>query len=87
MITYDGCDDAIVGLVVDEGDRKRAVYDYAKLVEVFKAQGMGEEDALEWIDYNILGVYLGRQTPAILFPGDRAMIDTMADEDEPEEET
>ena len=88
MIIYDGCDAAIVGFMDGESEDlgRRVVYDYVKLIEVFQAQGMEEDDAVEWVSFNILGAYLGRQTPAILFPGDRAMIDMVA-EDEPEEDT
>jgi hypothetical protein len=92
MIIYDGCDEAIVGFIED--GRKRVVYDYVKLVQVFEGQGMDHEGAVEWIDFNILGAHLGDHTPAILFPGGRAMIDAMADamadvadEYDPEEDT
>jgi hypothetical protein len=51
-IKFDNCDDAIIG--VDQ--RGYLVYDYSKLVEVFKKQGMTTDEAVEWIDYNVLGV-------------------------------
>jgi len=46
-----GLDKAIVGISSDD----RAVYDYDKLVEAFcEVDNMTEEEAVEWIDYNVL---------------------------------
>jgi hypothetical protein len=55
MITWTGCDSAIVG---------------DKLVEHFVSQGMTDEEAIEWIDFNILGAYVGEETPMLLYKGD-----------------
>tara|TARA_R100000808_G_scaffold512_3_gene2712 strand:+ start:5914 stop:6150 length:237 start_codon:yes stop_codon:yes gene_type:complete len=51
-LILDGLDDAIVG----SSDCGLLVYDYKKMVSVFMSQGMGHEEAVEWIDYNVLGV-------------------------------
>lgn len=44
--------DALVGRECQEG---RAVYSYRKMVESLIKDGMSEEDAVEWIEYNTLG--------------------------------
>jgi hypothetical protein len=44
-----------------------AVYDYELLVQLFMERDeMSEEDAVEYIDYNILGAYIGERTPLVL---------------------
>lgn len=58
-ILWDGCDDALIG-ITPNGE---AVYSIEKLWDVFIAQGMTEEEAVEWVDYNILGAYVGDFTP------------------------
>jgi hypothetical protein len=68
-LTADGFDDAIVG-VVDGwmGDSRETVvcYDYAKCVQILMAGGMDEEMAEEWMDFNVLGAYMGHTTPVFL---------------------
>tara|TARA_R100001510_G_C7648336_1_gene205656 strand:+ start:1434 stop:1646 length:213 start_codon:yes stop_codon:yes gene_type:complete len=66
MKKWTGCDDAIVGLGHRCGCDTVVVYDYDKLVDVFIQQGMDEEESIEWIDYNILGAWVGDDTPIIL---------------------
>ena len=58
-ILWDGCDDAIIG-ITPNGE---AVYSIEKLWDVFVAQGMTIEEAIEWVDFNILGAYVGEFTP------------------------
>ena len=66
MKKWTGCDEAIVGLGHRCGCDTVVVYDYDKLVDVFIQQGMDEEESIEWIDYNILGAWIGEDTPIIL---------------------
>ena len=79
-ITYDGCDSALVGtakVIREEQWVEIAIYSYELLVEHFKNQYLSdsenpisedeaEVDALEWVDYNIAGGYLGIRTPMII---------------------
>lgn len=58
-ILWDDCDDAIIG-ITPEG---KAVYSIEKLWKIFISEGMTEEEAIEWVDYNILGAYVGEYTP------------------------
>jgi hypothetical protein len=60
-IFWNECDAAIVG--VCDG---RVVYEWASLVQVFVAQGMTEEEAEEWVSFNIAGAYLGKGTPLLM---------------------
>ncbi len=43
------------------------MYDYNKCVETLMEQGNDEQSAIDWIDYNVLGSYLGKETPIIVY--------------------
>jgi hypothetical protein len=80
LITYDNCDSALVGLakvIREEKMVEIAIYSYERLVEHFKNEYLtdvenpitedeAEVDAMEWVDYNIAGGYLGVRTPLII---------------------
>lgn len=68
-IIYDDCDDAIIGIGQRCGQNDIAIYSYIKLVHVF-AEQMSYEEAIEWIDYNIMGGWLGENTPMIMLDGE-----------------
>lgn len=63
-IVYDDYPDAFLG----HTPQGCAVYDYNKIVETLMNEGESEEDARDWIDYNIIGAHLGDLTPVIVFP-------------------
>lgn len=79
-ITYDGCDSALIGtakIYREEQFVEVAMYSYELLVEHFKneylsdtenpiSEDEAEVDAMEWVDYNIAGGYLGIRTPMII---------------------
>lgn len=48
---------------------ERAIYDGPMIVEAMVEQdGMTEEEAIEYIDFNIVGAYVGENTPIIMWP-------------------
>ncbi len=63
ILKIDGFDNAIIG--VQEGIQPRLVYDLWKIVDVL-TEDMSEEDALDYIAYNITGAYVGESTPVIV---------------------
>jgi len=63
ILKIDGFDKAIIG--VQEGIHPRLVYDLWKIVDVL-TEDMSEEDALDYIAYNITGAYVGESTPVIV---------------------
>ncbi len=77
MITWTDCDSAIIGVAARCGMRSVVCYDYDKLVEHFMSCGMTDEEAIEWIDHNILGAYVGEYTPIILHRGDKLTCEEM----------
>jgi hypothetical protein len=60
-IRLDGLDNCIIGTDV----RGYLIYDYGKLLNHFVKEGMDEGDAMEWVDYNIMG--MAQQNFIILF--------------------
>jgi len=48
---------------------ERAIYDGPAIVEAMVEQdGMTEEEAIEYIDFNIVGAFVGESTPIIMWP-------------------
>jgi hypothetical protein len=79
-IIYNGCDSALVGIAKIVREDKFvdvAIYSYERLVNHFKEEYLkdtenpiseddAEIDAIEWVDYNVAGGYLGITTPLII---------------------
>lgn len=63
-ILFDGLDSCIIGLTDDEV----VVYDYNLIIDHFCSQGMNYDEAVEWVDFNVKGVYAGEKTPLIIYP-------------------
>ena len=60
-LKVDGFDKAIVG---EEYFSGRLVYSVERMMKVLmNRDGMSFEEALEFIEYNIIGAYLGEMTP------------------------
>ena len=57
----DGYDDAIIGVELDY--EPRVVYDQNKIIDILMADGMTDEEAQEFFDFNIAGSYVGKQKP------------------------
>jgi len=60
-LTADGFDDALVGCTY--GANVVAVYDINKMIEVLIQEGLEYDDAVEFLDYNVVGAHLGEKTP------------------------
>jgi len=67
-------DNAIIGRCFcwDGNSRvERIVYSGEKLIANFvEIDGMSEDEALEWVEYNIEGAYWGPTTPIIMWSND-----------------
>lgn len=64
---YDGLDDAIVGIGQTNYSDQLVVYSYEKIIEVLVRQGMEQEEAIDYADFNIIGMHIGEGQPVILF--------------------
>ena len=67
MLKWDGFDSAIIGVGGRCNTDPMIVYDYDKMVEVLVMRdGMAQEEAEEYLDYNVVCAWIGDTTPIIL---------------------
>ena len=66
-IVFDDCDSAVIGYGSQHGFESVLIYDYNLLIINCIEQGMTEEEAMEYVDYNIVGLWAGDRTPIIMF--------------------
>ena len=71
MKKWDGFDSAIIGTANIWNGNERVdvlVYDCEKMVEQLTIRdGMTEEEAIEYIDFNIENAYIGKDTPVVVW--------------------
>jgi hypothetical protein len=61
LLKADGFDGAVIGI---ELRQNRLVYDVNKMIEILIIRdNMSEDEALEYIEFNVIGAYVGEQTP------------------------
>ena len=65
VMTMDGYDDAIIG-VVERIGLEVVCYDLDKVIAILMKQGMDEDDAWEWYQFNMVGAWVGEKTPVFL---------------------
>ena len=67
MLKWDGFDNAIIGVGERCTTDSMIVYDYNKMVKILVTRDdMSYEEAEEYIDYNIVGAWIGDTTPIIV---------------------
>jgi hypothetical protein len=67
VLLCDGFDEAFIGLSQRINEPLLAVYSYDKMVDVLtERDGMDYEDAVEYLDFNVLGAWVGEQTPIVV---------------------
>lgn len=72
VVIADGLSDAFVGLAqVGSESKTVAVYDSVKIIRILMEQGLTQDEAVEYYEYNILGAYVGEATPIYLIPVDK----------------
>ena len=65
MLFADGFDDALIGYMERAGMPSVACYDKNKCIEIL-ANSMSYEDAIEYFYFNVIGAYVGENTPCFL---------------------
>ena len=66
-ILLDGFNDAIIGIVEEFGNGPRVLYSKNKILQILEDRdGMTIFEAVEFYDYNILGLFAGEQNPIFL---------------------
>jgi len=65
-LKMDGFDDCIVGVCRRYGQDDVVAYDVNRVIAKHMADGMSEEEAREFFEYNQIGAWVGEKTPAFL---------------------
>ncbi len=60
ILQADGFDKAIIGLEPLSG---KVIYDIQKMTMVLIDEGLSHEEAIEYLDFNVLNAYVGENTP------------------------
>ena len=67
-VVLTGFDDAIIGLAEEFGNGPRILYSREKILQILQERDeMSFNDALDFYDFNILGMYVGEQNQIILY--------------------
>jgi hypothetical protein len=66
ILRMDGYDDCVVGLVTRIGHTPILCYDRAKIIAKLVAEGMDEDEADEFFEFNQAGAWVGQGTPCFL---------------------
>lgn len=63
----DGFDEALIGIAESNGSGMRAAYSYSKIVDILmERDGMTNDEAIEFYDFNIYGSYMGKNSPEFI---------------------
>ena len=71
MLKADGFDEAIMGMASIWRDGSKVdvlVYDGNKMAAMLKKDGMTYDEAVEFIEFNVEGAYVGVETPIVMWP-------------------
>ena len=68
MYKADGFDDAFIGLCRVAGRPDVIAYDYWKCIDILMSRDkMTDEEAIEYMEFNVIGAYVGEHTPAFIY--------------------
>lgn len=63
LMVADGFDDAIIGVLLRPDAPAVVVYDAVAMQEIVMREGVSEEEAIEHLQVNTFGAYVGERTP------------------------
>jgi hypothetical protein len=64
MLKVDGFDEAFLGVASRFGMEEVFAYDFDKVLKILQERdGMSFDEAVEYVDFNILGAWVGDKTP------------------------
>ena len=73
-IFVDGFDDAIIGLDTS-GEVFRVIYDRDKMIDILRdCDRMYLDEAIEYLEYNVWGAYVGEGTPIYAHEGNKERV-------------
>ena len=62
----DGFEDALIGWGMQATKMPVAIYNYDKCVEILINEGSSQDDAIEWMEYNVTNAWYGEGTPIFM---------------------
>ena len=69
MLKADGFNEAIIGMCMDIATGgERIIYDANKCIDILIEQGMTDDEAIEYFEFNVGGSYVGGSTPIWMYP-------------------
>ena len=68
MLAMDGYDDCIAGICTRYGQEPVIIYDRARVIARLMDDGMTEDEAEEFHEFNQAGAWMGERTPAFIIP-------------------
>jgi hypothetical protein len=69
VLLMDGFDEAFLGYSQRINEPEIAIYSYQKMIDtLIERDQMDYDEAVEYIDYNCLGAWVGKRTPIIVMP-------------------
>ena len=67
LLKWDGFDDAILGVGSRCGMDDVLVYSKKKMAYILRDRdNMDVEEAIEYLDFNVLGAHIGKRTPIVV---------------------
>lgn len=68
-LLMDGFEDAVIGFSQRISEPILVVYSWQKMVDILvERDGMDYDEAVEYVDFNCLGAWVGDETPIIVVP-------------------
>lgn len=71
VLTFTGYDDCVIGVAevwdTSGSQERRVVYSGERIIKSLMRDGMTDDEAQEFLDFNIQGAYVGPQTPIIVW--------------------
>ena len=71
ILLVDGFGEALIGSGYRYGHPEIAVYDIKKCISVLQQQDMSYEEAVEYLDFNVFGAWVGERTPIFVDLGEQ----------------
>ena len=63
----DGFDEAVLGMCIQFGGEPLVAYDYEKCIKILmEKDGLSRIDAIDYMEFNIIGSYVGLNTPVFI---------------------
>ena len=76
----EGFDSAVLGMSRGTLGEDVAVYSIDRCIDILvKRDGMSEDEAIEYMNFNVLDAYMGPMTPIFVYEMDAAAINESAD--------